>query len=824
LLDQPVICIITDYFVFSTRHFLTRVIYLKITARFPFLASATPNSPAWLPSMGSLVIIALITFLVLAQMVPPAVVPESAPGTTFSAARAYEHLKTIARAPHPTGSLENARVRQYIYDQLAGMGLQPEIQTSTSVYHDTGKWGVAGPRGIEVTPDTWSIAGATVHNVIARIPGTDNTGAIVLSAHYDSVPYGPGASDDGAGVAAILEAARALLAGPSLRNDVILLLVDGEEIGLMGSNAFVKNHPWMDEVALVLNLEARGSSGVTLMYETSLNNAWLIGEYARAAKGPVTGSLATDVWRLMPNSSDLTVFLQSGKQGMNFAYSENWTDYHTTHDSLEDLDVRSLQHHGYNLLALTQQFGALDLTARASKDAIFFSLLRLGVIHYPKDWALPLMFIALAATVILLWVGLRRGGLTPRGLVTGVLAVLVSIGAAALAGFLAVQASGLLKGGDLQVGMGGTYHVELYELGLLAVYLAVTATTYTLFLQQARPAELAAGALLIWLLLTIASTLLLPGGSYLFLWPLLAGLSVLGLILGPPQPLSALQRMLALVPVTIGLILFGTAIYLIQRMFGVGIFPAGGAMTALLLALVFPYIDFRTLPRASIWAAGLALTGTLLLFWVGLSTEYDTTQPRQNFLFYSMDADAGQAAWVAETKLPDDTLSPWLGSIPVDSVMESVFPGSWKDQIWINEAPVLNQSGPKMLVLEDEVQDGVRLLRLNLRSLRGAWAVMADIAAEGAILEGELYGERYSSETPRNNLFFKVIALPPEGVEIGVKLLAGTPVTIRLADVSLSLPALEGSAIQDASPLRTGYGGGHGVDWMTLIHRRFTLD
>jgi hypothetical protein len=101
---------------------------------------------------------------------------------------------------------------------------------------------------------------------------------------------------------------------------------------------------------------------------------------------------------------------------------------------------------------------------------------------------------------------------------------------------------------------------------------------------------------------------------------------------------------------------------------------------------------------------------------------------------------------------------------------------------------------------------------------------MADIAAPGAILEGELYEERYSRETPRDHLFFKVIALAPEGVEIGVKLLAGAPVTIRLADVSLTLPALEGSAVQDAPPLRTGYGGGHGVDWMTLVHRRYSRD
>ncbi|RPI81121.1 MAG: M20/M25/M40 family metallo-hydrolase, partial [Chloroflexi bacterium] len=670
---------------------------MKVTARFPFPARTKLSFPGWLPVLGSLITLALVTFLVLVQMVPPAVVPASAPATSFSAEQAYEHLKTIARAPHPTGSPESAQVRQYLFDQLAALGLQPEIQSSTSVYHDTGKWGVAGARGIEITPDTWSLAGATVYNVMARIPGTDSTGAIVITAHYDSVPYGPGASDDGAGVAAILEAARGLLSGPALRNDVILLLLDGEEIGLLGSQAFAKNHPWMADAALVLNLEARGSSGVTLMYETSLNNAWLIREYARAAKDPVTGSLATDVWRLMPNSSDLTVFLEAGKQGMNFAYTENWTDYHTTHDSLEDLDERSLQHHGDNLLALVRQYGDLDLTVSAGEDAIFFSLLRLAVIRYPKSWGLPLMFIASAIAILVLGFGLKRGRLTLRGLVTGVLVVLVSMGAAALAGYLAVLGLELLKGDELQVGMGGTYNVQLYELGLLAVYLALTAVIYTLFGQRAHPVELAAGGLLFWLLLTIGSTLILPGASYLFLWPLLAGLIVLGVTMAASQPVTALLRFLFLAPATIGLILFGTAIYLVQRMFGVDIFPAGGVMTVLLLALAFPYLDFRTLPRSSFWALGTAFAGIILLVWVGLTSENNTARPHQNFLFYSMNADTGNAAWVSDTKLPDETLSPWLGSAPVEGIMQNFFPGSWEEQVWINNAPALNQSGPEMV-------------------------------------------------------------------------------------------------------------------------------
>ncbi len=775
-------------------------------------------------TLASLFIIGLVTWLVLAQMIAPPVVPATAPSTIFSAARAYEKLQVIARAPHPTGSSENALVRQYLFDQLSALGLRVEIQTSTSVYNDTGKWGVSGPRGLETDADTWSIAGATIHNIIARIPGTASTGTIVLAAHYDSAPFGPAASDDGASVAAILETARALRAGPPLRNDVVLLLNDGEEIGLMGSQAFVKNISWMGDVALVLNFEARGSSGATLMYETSADNAWLIHEYAQAARNPLTGSVATAVWRLMPNSSDLTTFLLAGKQGMNFAYCENWSDYHTTHDSLQDLDTGSLQDHGDNMLSLAQHFGGLDLTTRSGEDAVFFSLLRLAVIDYPQGWVLPLMLVALAVFIAVLGWGLRRGRLTLPGLGAGLLAVLLAMAASALAAALAVRGLAQVKGGELIVGNGGTYHVEQYELGLLAIYLALAATTYALFQRRASAADLAAGALFFWLVLTIGSTLVLPGASYLFLWPLLAGLIVLGLLLTDARSLPAFQWVLVPIPVVIGLVLFGTALYLVQRMFGVGIYPVGGAMSVLLMALVFPYLDFRALPRAPVWAISTALAGILLLVVVGFVAGYSSDSPRQNFLFYSMNSDTGKAFWVAGTKPPEDeTLSPWLGSAPVAGIMKDFFPRAWQEQVWTNDAPLLNQPGPEMKVLEDKTEAGVRSLRLKLRSDRSDWGAMADITAHGAILEGELYGERYSRDTARNNLFFKVIPLPTEGVDIGVKVAAGTPITVRVGIVNPELPALGNGARWDALPIRTGYGGGHGVDGMALVYKSYIL-
>ncbi len=136
------------------------------------------RTSAWRPSVASLsVLLTLMLACVLSiiRLSPPAVAPATVPATMFSAARAMVHLREIAQQPHPTGSWENARVRAYLVDQLAALGVQPEVQRTTSVSHQPG-----------VT------TAAVVHNIVARIPGTVSREALLLVAHYDTVPTSPG--------------------------------------------------------------------------------------------------------------------------------------------------------------------------------------------------------------------------------------------------------------------------------------------------------------------------------------------------------------------------------------------------------------------------------------------------------------------------------------------------------------------------------------------------------------------------------------------------------------------------------------------------------
>src|SRR5439155_3250634 len=107
---------------------------------------------------------------------------------------------------------------------------------------------------------------APLANVIAELPGDARAETLLVTAHYDSVVAGPGASDDGVGMAAIVEVARAVR-NQRFRNTVRFLITDGEEAGLLGAEGFVADPNLTRGVAAVINVENRGTSGPSFLFE-----------------------------------------------------------------------------------------------------------------------------------------------------------------------------------------------------------------------------------------------------------------------------------------------------------------------------------------------------------------------------------------------------------------------------------------------------------------------------------------------------------------------------------------------------------------------------
>ena len=239
-----------------------------------------------------------------------------APPTEFSAARAYATLGRILgeQVPHPVSSDANHDVRDRVRAEFTTLGIK------TDLYRANGCNG----RAIY-----GFFACGMVEDIIAQVaPGQGK--AIVMLAHYDSVPAGPGASDDQSGVVTILETVRALKArGIKTRHPIIAVITDGEEAGLLGAAAYADNKGFRDNVGVVVNVEARGNQGPSLLFQTSPGDEKLIDLYAKSVPEYATSSLFAVIYKLLPNDTDLTVFLNKQLTGYNFAFSGTVAHYHT---------------------------------------------------------------------------------------------------------------------------------------------------------------------------------------------------------------------------------------------------------------------------------------------------------------------------------------------------------------------------------------------------------------------------------------------------------------------------------------------------------------
>ena len=444
----------------------------------------------------------------LDQLRPPSC-PENPAPTEFSCERALGHLRVIASTAHPAWSPENVAVRDYLLGQMRDLGLSPQV--------------------LSVKATTYARR-VSLDNLLVKLPGTTRGPALMLCCHYDSVFYGPGAGDDGAAVAALLEAMRALKAGPSLRNDVYLLITDGEELGMLGASWLVTRPDLLPNVGVVLNFDARGTSGPSILFETSSGNSELVRQFAQAAPDPIGTSLGYDVYKKMPNNTDFTFFRRAGMRGLNFAFIGNYVYYHTSQDSIENLDRRTLYHTGAYALALARHFGNEDLQPLASQphtDAVFFNPVRGVMVVYAEKWNWPIATVIVIATIAMLIWSLVRRTVRVVGVLAALAGVILAIAAAAVADYVVWVLARVamlhhwmpsFQGFFLRpspTAGGVTALVIVYAVVAIAIALGF-AWSFSLF---TRLAELAIAAALLWAAAAVATATWLPGGSYLAAWP-----------------------------------------------------------------------------------------------------------------------------------------------------------------------------------------------------------------------------------------------------------------------------------------------------------------
>ena len=364
-----------------------------------------PQGSRW-AAWATLLLLGIGAFIAIHSIIPAEVRNEYEP-KRFLLGDALKQLQEIAQKPHPIGSKEHDRVRDYIVNRVKELGYEVEIQ-KTMVSATPNSYLKKGEKPKKGSKDSnGKVKVGYVENILVRIAGKNHDNAILVSGHYDSVTGAAGAGDDGAAVASMLEILRIFKIEKEFENDIIFLFDDGEEMGLLGAKAFVDEHPWAKDVAIALNFEARGATGNSLMFETSPQNGWLIQEFAEFGESPRTSSAIYEVYKKMPNNTNFTIFQNAGMKGLSFGFIGKHTHYHTELDNVDNLDRRSLQHQGNSILKITRHFAKTDLTKvkLEQEDNVFFNIPTDGVIHYETKWVPYISAAVIGLFVLLLLLG-----------------------------------------------------------------------------------------------------------------------------------------------------------------------------------------------------------------------------------------------------------------------------------------------------------------------------------------------------------------------------------------------------------------------------------
>jgi hypothetical protein len=520
---------------------------------------------------------------------PPRPLPEQAPLSAFSAARAMKHVSVIARAPHPINSAEHDAVRDYILRALRETGFAPQVQRMTG--EDQG----------------FEIEGA-LENIACRLQGSSQEKAILLVAHYDSVAAGPGASDDAVAVAALLEAARALKSLPQLKRDIIFLFTDGEETHLLGARAFVAGHPWAKDVGIVLNFEARGIRGPSIMFETSDQNGWLIRHFGQAVSHPVANSLSYEIYKRMPNNTDFAVFRHAGYSGLNFAFIDGLAYYHSKFDSIENVEPGSLQHHGDYMLELAREFGNTTRDEAKSANMVYFDVLGMALVRYSGPVGAIFLGLAAAMAFAVLYIGLRTQRLQMGGCMLGLLGMVSGVVVTVLGAWISYQLAYSAHSHRIYAGL--RHHPGLYISAFCALGLACAMALYAALSTKINALHLLVGSCLGWLALTVVMSWYFPGGTYLFLWPLL--FSLLGALLLIVKDRPAVQKVLLPLSGIPAIVIIVPLAHKIFWAFGSGSIVLVSAMLGLVMSLLIGQIGSEQTTRRWLLPTFLASAGVAL--------------------------------------------------------------------------------------------------------------------------------------------------------------------------------------------------------------------
>ncbi|KAF2332096.1 M28 family peptidase [Flavobacterium nitrogenifigens] len=647
-------------------------------------------------SILAIICVLALLGIIYATMMPQGISKDEEALAEFSTERAFNQVEIIAQKPHYVGSTNHELVANYLKLELNRIGLETSVQEGFTL----------NDKGLLVKSK----------NILARIKGTNNTKALLLLSHYDSAPhsFSKGASDDASGVATILEGVRAFLYSKHpQKNDIIILFSDAEELGLNGAALFVNQHPWAKDVGLVLNFEARGTSGPSYMLmETNKGNQALVEEFTKAKPShPVSNSLMYSIYKMLPNDTDLTVFREQGNiQGFNFAFIDGHFNYHTQQDDIQHLNKTTLAHQGTYIMPLLKYFTNIDLNqTESTEDNVYFNA-PFSFISYPFTWVMPMTLIAFGLLVLFIFVGKVKRIITFTEIFKGFVPLLGSIIIAGLVTFLGwklileiyPQYSDLLNG--------FTYNGHAYIGAFVTLSIAICFAFYHHFSEAKTTMNHFVAPLLLWIIINALLANSLTGAGFLII-PVYFGILLFGIFVFT-QHYSLGMNLIFSIP---ALAIVAPFIVMFPIGLGLKILYGSAVLTVLLFGLLLPI--FGAFAKKGAWIVVFFIVSISFFVYAGYNSGYEYGKAKSNSLLYVYNADNNSAVWTTYDTNLDEWTKSYLGEKNQKAVGLNTLPLTSKYNTTFTYsaiAPVVDVPKPTIQFLRDSVIGNNRYLKIKI--------------------------------------------------------------------------------------------------------------
>lgn len=651
-------------------------------------------------SLFSTLFIVAVLGLMYFTMMPQWVPKEELPLAEFSTKRALEQVAEISKTPHFIGSENHQQVADYLEKELQRMGLETSIQEGTTL----SDWGNL----------------VKSKNILARIKGSNNSKALLLLSHYDSAPhsFSHGASDDGSGIATILEGVRAFLHTKTKhKNDIIILFSDAEELGLNGAALFATQSKWAKDVGLVLNFEARGTGGPSYMLmEVNQGNAAMVNGFSEAdPKYPVSNSLMYSIYKMLPNDTDLTVLREEGKiPGFNFAFIDDHFNYHTAQDDLKHLSKKTVAHQGAYLMPLLNYFSNADLTKMNSADDYVYFNIPCYFASYPFSWIVPMWIISVVLFVLLIFIGIGKRILIPSEIGKAFIPFSTALALAGLITLLGWKILLLFYPQYNDILQGFTYNGHDYIAAFIFLSLAIAFIAYKKPMTESGIMNQSVVPLFVWICINGVIAFLLPGAGF-FIIPVFFGLLILAYFVITQK----IHKTLTLILSIPALLLFVPFIIMFPIGLGLKILAGSAVLTVLVFGLLLPV--FGSFYNKRIWALMLVFISICFFVKAHLNSDYANGKAKPNSLLYVYDADKETAVWTTYDMNLDEWTKKYLGEnpktasalkdTPLYSKYHSVF-------TYMAAAPKITLTKPTVEFLRDTIIGTQRHLKIKISPTR----------------------------------------------------------------------------------------------------------